>query len=67
MSKQATEMTARIQRAVKSGKLKLDGNYTVPGLAAIIGSTRAELSEAVHREYGSVERFCTTLGFTGKI
>jgi hypothetical protein len=63
MKKQAAEMATRIERAVKSGKLKLDGSYTIPNLAAIIGTTRAELRQAVNREFGSVANFCTHLGF----
>ena len=66
MNKHAAEMTQRIQRAVKSGKLKLDGTYTIPKLATIIGTTRAQLRQAVNREFGSVMSFCTHLGFTGK-
>jgi hypothetical protein len=63
MNKQAAEMTRRIQRAVKSGKLKLDGSYTIPALAAAIGTTRAHLRDAVNREFGSVASFCKGLGF----
>jgi hypothetical protein len=63
MKKQSAEMAARIERALKSGKLKLDGSYTIPTLAAIIGTTRAELRQAVNREFGSVAAFCTHLGF----
>jgi hypothetical protein len=59
-------MANRIERAVKSGKLKLDGSYTIPKLAAIIGTTRAELRQAVNREFGSVTSFCTHLGFSAK-
>ena len=66
MKKQAAEMATRIERAVKSGKLKLDGSYTIPNLAAIIGTTRAELRQAVNREFGSVANFCTRLGFGPK-
>jgi hypothetical protein len=66
MNKHAAEMTQRIQRAVKSGKLKLDGTYPIPKLAAIIGATRAQLCEAVNREFGSVTRFCAHIGFAGK-
>jgi hypothetical protein len=63
MKKQAAEMATRIERAVKSGKLKLDGSYPIPKLAAIIGTTRAELRQAVNREFGSVANFCARLGF----
>jgi len=65
MKTQAAEMTQRIQRAIKSGKLKLDGTYTIPQLAALIGTTRAELRQAVNREFGSVASFCAHLGFAG--
>lgn len=63
MKKQAAEMTQRIQHAVKSGRLKLDGSYTIPELAAIIGTTRAQLRQAVNREFGSVAGFCKYIGF----
>lgn len=63
MKKSAAEMATRIERAVKSGRLKLDGIYPVPWLAAIIGTTRAELCAAVNREFGSVTKFCTHIGF----
>lgn len=66
MKKQAAEMARRIERAVHSGKLKLDGSYTICGLAAVIGATRAELREAVNREFGSVDGFFTHVGFTAK-
>lgn len=68
MKKQAAEMAHRIQCAVQSGRLKLDGSYTIPELAAIIGTTRAQLCQAVNREFGSVAAFCTHIGFgAGKI
>ena len=63
MKRQAAEMANRIQRAVKSGRLNLDGSYTIPQLAASIGTTRAQLCQAVHREFGSVAGFCTHIGF----
>ena len=63
MKKPAAEMAQRIERAVKSGKLKLDGIYQVPELAAIIGTTRAELRDAVNREFGSVTNFLSHIGF----
>ena len=63
MKKQAAEMANRIQRAVKSGRLKVDGSYTIPELAASIGTTRTQLCQAVHREFGSVAGFCTHIGF----
>ena len=66
MKKPAAEMVNRIQRAVKSGRLKLDGSYTIPELAASIGTTRAQLCQAVHREFGSVAGFCTHIGFGAK-
>jgi hypothetical protein len=63
MNKQAAEMAGRIQRAVKSGKLTVKENYTIPALAAIIGTTRGQLRQAVNREFGSVASFCAHLGF----
>jgi len=63
MKKQAAELANRIQRAVKSGRLKPDGSYTVPELAASVGTTRGHLCQAVHREFGSVAAFCTHIGF----
>jgi hypothetical protein len=63
MNKQAAEMAGRIQRAVKSGKLTVEGSYTIPALAAAIGMTRAQLRQAVNREFGSVASFCADLGF----
>lgn len=66
MNKQAAGMAQRIQRAVKSGKLQLDGTYTIPQLAALIGTTRAQLRQAVNREFGSVASFCAHLGFAGR-
>ena len=63
MNKQAAEMAGRIQRAVKSGKLTVKENYTIPALAAIIGTTRGQLRQAVNREFGSVASFCKELGF----
>ena len=65
MNNQAAAISHRIQCALKSGKLKADGNYTVPALAAILGTTREELSFAVNREFGSIVEFCTSIGFTG--
>jgi superoxide dismutase len=67
MKNQAAEIANRIQRAVKSGKLKLDGSYTIPKLAAIIGTTRGQLRQAVNREFGSVAAFCTHIGFGAKV
>jgi len=43
MNKQAAEMTQRVQRAITSGKLKLDGTYTIPKLAT--GIKYARLSQ----------------------
>ena len=63
MNKQAAEIAHRIERAVKSGKLALDRSYTIPVLAAAIGTTRAHLCEAVNSEFGSVAGFCRRLGF----
>jgi len=65
MNNQAAVMSHRIQCALRSGKLKANGNYTVPALTAIIGTTRTELSDAVNREFGSIVAFCTHIGFTG--
>ena len=62
MKKQSAEMARRIERAIKSGKLTLGGSYPIPALVASIGTTRAELSEAVNREFGSIAGFCTHLG-----
>ena len=66
MKKRSTEMANRIRRAVKSGKLKIDVTYTIPKLAAIIGTTRAQLRQAVNREFGSVAAFFTHIGFVAK-
>jgi hypothetical protein len=63
MNEQAAEMAGRIQRAVTSGKLTVKESYTIPVLAAIIGTTRSRLRQAVNREFGSVASFCTHLGF----
>jgi hypothetical protein len=63
MNKQAAELAGRIQRAVKSGKLTVKQSYTIPVLAAIIGTTRSQLRQAVNREFGSVAGFCAHLGF----
>jgi hypothetical protein len=57
MNRLAEEMTRRIQRAVESGRLKRDATYTIPVLAGILGTTRAELSRAVNREFGSITHF----------
>jgi DNA-binding GntR family transcriptional regulator len=65
MKKPAAEMTQRIQRAVKSGKLKVDETYTIPQLAALIGTTRGQLRQAVNREFGSVTAFYAHIGFAG--
>jgi hypothetical protein len=63
MKRRAAELANRIQRAVKSGKLQLNGSYPMPELAAIIGMTRGQLREAVNREFGSVAAFYTHIGF----
>jgi hypothetical protein len=63
MNNQAAEMTQRIERAVKSGKLNLDSSYTIPKLAEITGTTRVQLRHAVNREFGSVASFYTHPGF----
>ena len=65
MNKQAATISARILGAVRTGKLKADGNYSIPALAIIIGISRTELSDAVNREFGSIAEFCTHIGFTG--
>jgi len=57
MNKTATRLAQRAQVALKSGKLKRDATYTVPALAIILGTTRAEMSEAVNREFGSIAEF----------
>jgi hypothetical protein len=66
MNKQATNIADRIQRAVKSGKLKLDGSYTIATLAGVIGTTRGQLRDAVNREFGSVAAFYTHIGFVAQ-
>jgi len=65
MNKQAATISARIRGALRTGKLKADGNYSIPALAGIIGISRTELSDAVNREFGSIAEFCTHIGFTG--
>ncbi len=65
MNTLAEEMNRRIQRALKSGKLKRDATYTIPVLAAILGTTRAELSGAVNREFGSITHFYKHIGLAG--
>jgi DNA-binding GntR family transcriptional regulator len=65
MNRLAEEMTRRIQRAIKSGKLKQDKTYTIPVLAAILGTTRTELSYAVNREFGSIKHFYSHTAFAG--
>ena len=65
MNKQASAMSDRIQGALRSGKLLADGNYTIPALIAILGTTRAELSAAVNRDFGSIVGFCEHAGLTG--
>jgi hypothetical protein len=62
MNRLAAEMTRRIQRALKSGKLKRDATYTIPALAVILGTTRAQLSGAVNREFGSITHFYAHIG-----
>jgi DNA-binding GntR family transcriptional regulator len=57
MNRLAENMTRRIRRALKSGKLKREATYTIPALAAILGTTRTQLNEAVHREFGSIRHF----------
>ena len=66
MNKQATDIADRIQRAVKSGKLKVDGSYTISKLAGVIGTTRGQLRDSVNREFGSVAAFYTHIGFGAK-
>jgi hypothetical protein len=65
MNRLAEEMTRRIQRAIKSGKLKHDATYTIPALAIILGTTRAELSYAVNREFGSIRQFYAHTALAG--
>jgi hypothetical protein len=62
MNRIAEEMTRRIQRALKSGKLKRDAAYPIPALAVILGTTRDELSGAVNREFGSIAHFYAQVG-----
>jgi hypothetical protein len=64
MNRHSAEMIARAQRAVKSGKLKRNQVYSVPALAAILGTTRSGLTDATHRDFGSVAAFCTHVGLT---
>ena len=59
----AAAMAERINRAVKSGKLNRDDAWSVPQIVAALGTTRGELSEAVNRDYGSIDKFCRHLGF----
>ncbi len=65
MNRLAEEMNRRIQRALKSGKLKRDATCTIPALAVILGTTRAELSGAVNREFGSISHFYKHIGLAG--
>jgi len=65
MNNLAAAMSHRIQCALRSGKLKADGNYTIPALVVILGTTREELSDAVNREFGSIVEFCAHVGFNG--
>lgn len=65
MTALAAALARRIELALKSGKLKADGHYTVPTLAAALGATRAEMVAAVHKEFGSIAQFCTQIGFAG--
>ncbi len=65
MNRLAEQMTRRIQRAQQSGRLKRDVTYTIPALAVILGTTRAELSQAVNREFGSITHFYAHIAFAG--
>jgi DNA-binding GntR family transcriptional regulator len=65
MNTKAAAISDRIHRAIHSGKLKADGNYTIAALIAVLGVSRAELSNAVNRDFGSVAEFCSKIGFTG--
>jgi hypothetical protein len=65
MNSLAADMTRRIQRALQSGKLKRDATYTIPALAIILGTTRAQLSRAVNREFGSITHFYAHVGVAG--
>jgi len=65
MNRLAEEMTRRIQHALNSGKLQRDATYTIPALAAILGTTRAELSRAVNREFGSITHFYGHIAIAG--
>ena len=65
MNRLAEEMTRRIRRALKSGKLQRDATYTIPALAIILGTTRAELSRAINREFGSITHFYAHTAIAG--
>jgi hypothetical protein len=55
-------MTLRIQRALQSGKLKRDQTYTIPALAILLGTSRANLRQAGNREFGSIANFYAQAG-----
>lgn len=57
MNSTAIHLTHRLQRALRSGKLKRDTVCSVPALAAILGTTRANLTNSVNREFGSIAQF----------
>lgn len=57
MNSLAAEMTSRIQRALKSGKLQADQSYTVAQIVTAISTTRTVLSGAVNRDFGSIADF----------
>ncbi len=59
-------MAGRIERAVQSGKLKPGGTYTIGSLAALIGTSRGHLRQAVNRDFGSIDGFLTHVGFAGR-
>jgi hypothetical protein len=66
MNRLAEDLSHRIERALKSGKLKRDGSYTIPALAVILGTPRTELSYAVNREFGSIRYFYDHHGLAGR-
>jgi hypothetical protein len=57
MNTLAAEMTSRIQRALKSGKLQADKSYSVAEIVTAISTTRTVLSGAVNRDFGSIAHF----------
>jgi len=67
MTTAAAALAERIHAGIRSGKLKPDAAYSVPALAALLGTNRAGLTSTVHREFGTVAAFCTQLGVAGLV